>query len=111
MFFINLFYIFSQTKATFEGLLKRTPNTRPFILTRSFFAGSQRHTAMWTGDNAADWSHLAISFPMCLTVAISGFSFCGADIGGFFHNPDVELLQRWYQVSLLIFYLVILILI
>ncbi|KRT80428.1 glycoside hydrolase [Oryctes borbonicus] len=87
------------TKTTFDGLLQRTPNTRPFILTRSFFSGSQRHAAVWTGDNAADWSHLAISFPMCLSMAVSGFSFCGADIGGFFHSPDTELLQRWYQAG------------
>lgn len=82
------------------GLLKRTSTRRPFILTRAHFAGSQRYTAVWTGDNAAEWSHLAISIPMCLSEALGGISFCGADIGGFFHNPNVELLQRWYQVCL-----------
>jgi hypothetical protein len=35
---------------------------------------------------------------MCLSEAVGGISFCGADIGGFFNNPDQELLQRWYQV-------------
>ena len=78
--------------------MKRTPDRRPFILTRAHYAGSQRYAALWTGDNAAEWSHLAISLPMCLSEAVAGMSFCGADIGGFFHNPDVELLQRWYQV-------------
>jgi alpha-glucosidase (family GH31 glycosyl hydrolase) len=24
--------------------------------------------------------------------------FCGADVGGFFNNPDGELIVRWYQV-------------
>lgn len=54
---------------------------------------------MWTGDNMAEWSHLAISYPMCLSEALGGISFCGADIGGFFNNPNVELLQRWYQAA------------
>lgn len=36
---------------------------------------------------------------MCLSIAISGISFCGADIGGFFNNPDAELLTRWYQAG------------
>ncbi|KAI4469771.1 alpha-glucosidase [Holotrichia oblita] len=96
---IHNIYGHYYTKITYNGLLKRTPNTRPFILTRAFFAGSQRHTAMWTGDNAAEWSHLAISLPMCLSMAVAGYSFCGADIGGFFNNPDTELLQRWYQAG------------
>lgn len=77
----------------------RSPNSRPFILTRAHFAGSQRFAAVWTGDNDADWSHLRISFAMCLSEALAGISFCGADIGGFFRNPDAELLLRWYQVG------------
>jgi alpha 1,3-glucosidase len=42
---------------------------RPFVLTRAYFAGSQRLGAMWTGDNTADWTHLAIATPMLLTQA------------------------------------------
>lgn len=85
---------------TFKGLLARNANKRPFQLTRAHYAGSQRYTAMWTGDNAAEWSHLAASYPMCLSEAIAGISFCGADIGGFFNNPDPELLTRWYQAAI-----------
>lgn len=90
--------------STYDGLIKRDPEIqfeetqRPFILTRSAFAGSQRYAAIWTGDNDAEWSHLRISIPMCLTLAIAGMSFCGADVGGFFHNPERELFTRWYQV-------------
>jgi len=40
-----------------------------------------------------------MSYPMCLSEALAGYSFCGADIGGFFHNPDPELLYRWYQAG------------
>ncbi|EDW81853.1 uncharacterized protein Dwil_GK25479 [Drosophila willistoni] len=84
---------------TFDGLEKRDPNQRPFILTRAHFAGSQRYAAIWTGDNTAEWSHLQHSIKMCLTEAVAGFSFCGADVGGFFGNPDSELLERWYQTA------------
>jgi len=91
--------------ASYRGLLLRSGEQepakykRPFILTRSGFAGSQRYAAIWTGDNAAEWSHLAISLPMCLSLAVSGFSFCGADVGGFFKYPDSELFMRWYQAG------------
>lgn len=73
---------------------------RPFILTRSHFAGSQRYAAMWTGDNTADWPYLRVSYSECILSNLLGHVFCGADIGGFAGNPDTELLQRWYQVSL-----------
>lgn len=84
-----------HTIATYEALIKRSGGSlRPFILTRSFFAGSQRFAAVWTGDNTAEWEHLQVSYPMCLSLAISGISFCGADIGGFFKNPNSELFIR-----------------
>nr|CAG8499747.1 5448_t:CDS:10 [Entrophospora candida] len=86
--------------ATSVGLSNRTnPAKRPFVLSRAFFAGTQRYGAIWTGDNAASWDHLAISTPMLLTIGISGVPFSGADVGGFFGNPAPELLVRWYQVG------------
>ncbi len=57
--------------------------------------------SVWTGDNTAEWGHLKISIPMLLSLSISGIAHCGADVGGFFRNPDSELLVRWYQVRIL----------
>ena len=90
-------------RATFEGLLHRTdgPSKRPFVLTRAIYAGSQRFAAKWTGDNRADWSHLAASVPMLLSLSLAGMPFVGADVGGFFGDPEPELLMRWYQLGAL----------
>ncbi|XP_042493218.1 probable glucan 1,3-alpha-glucosidase [Macadamia integrifolia] len=86
--------------ASTDGLLKRGDGKdRPFILSRAFFAGSQRYGAVWTGDNTADWDHLRVSVPMILTLGLTGMSFSGADVGGFFGNPEPELLVRWYQLG------------
>lgn len=82
-----------------NGLMERMKTKRPFILTRSFFAGSQRYAAVWTGDNMAQWDHLEAAQPMLLTLGLSGLPHVGSDIGGFFGNPDTELLTRWYQVG------------
>ncbi|XP_043930005.1 neutral alpha-glucosidase C [Protopterus annectens] len=93
-------YGFYQQMATADGLSRRSAEKeRPFVLTRSFFAGSQRYGAMWTGDNMAEWGFLKISIPMLLSISISGISFCGADVGGFFGDPEPELLVRWYQAG------------
>jgi alpha 1,3-glucosidase len=87
-------------KSTYNGLLQRSNNVdRPFVLTRSFFAGTQKYGAIWTGDNTARWEYLEYSVPMCLSVALGGVSMCGADVGGFFGNPEPELLVRWYQLA------------
>ena len=86
--------------STYEGHLLRSQNQlRPFILTRSAFAGSQRSAAIWTGDNMAEWSHLKISVPMVLALSVTGLTHSGADIGGFFGNPESALLTRWYQAG------------
>ncbi|XP_045304012.1 neutral alpha-glucosidase C isoform X2 [Leopardus geoffroyi] len=93
-------YGFYQQMATAEGLIQRSKGKeRPFVLTRSFFAGSQKYGAVWTGDNTAEWSYLKISIPMLLTLSITGIPFCGADVGGFIGNPEAELLVRWYQAG------------
>jgi len=95
----NIYGMWNQA-ATSEGLSRRSGGVdRPFVLSRAFFAGSQRYGAIWTGDNKADWGHLAISVPMLLSIGLAGLPFAGADMGGFFGNPDKELLVRWYQIG------------
>lgn len=89
--------------ATYDALLERGKKgdiRRPFVLTRAFYAGSQRMGAMWTGDNLANWDHLEASIPMILSMGVSGFPFAGADVGGFFGNPGKDLLTRWYQAGI-----------
>ncbi len=92
-------YGLMQTRATREALEKYQPNKRPFILTRAAFAGSQRYAALWTGDNASIWEHLEISIPMLLNLGLSGFSFVGADVGGYRGDCSGELLVRWTQAG------------
>ncbi len=87
--------------ATAQGLVERNAghNVRPFVLSRAAFAGTQRFGAIWTGDNTADWGHLRASQPMIMSLGLGGIAFAGADVGGFFGNPDGELLSRWYQAA------------
>ncbi|OCF36365.1 alpha 1,3-glucosidase [Kwoniella heveanensis BCC8398] len=80
-------------------IARETPARRPFVLSRSFYAGSHRFGAIWTGDNIGDWEHLAGETAMLLSNNIAGMVFCGADVGGFFGNPSHELLVRWYQAG------------
>jgi len=94
-------YGMQMARATFEGLQRLRPQERPFVLTRAGYAGVQRYSAVWTGDNASTWDHLALSIPMLTNLSISGVPFVGADIGGFTGSPSAELYTRWLQAAAL----------
>ncbi len=88
-----------MAKATYKGVKKHRNGLRPFVLTRSAYAGTQRYAATWTGDNIASWEHLWIATMQCQRMAITGYSFVGADIGGFIDQPTPELYTRWVQLG------------
>lgn len=88
-----------MSRASWEGLRRLQPDTRPFLLTRASFSGGQRYSALWTGDNCSDWDHLQIANIQCQRLSVSGFSFVGTDIGGFAGNADGELFVRWLQLG------------
>ncbi|MBI3788913.1 MAG: glycoside hydrolase family 31 protein, partial [Ignavibacteriales bacterium] len=92
-------YGMQMTQATYEGVRKLRPTERPFVLTRASYAGGQRYSAAWTGDNVASWEHLELALPMLLNLSISGQPFVGSDIGGFIGSPEGELFARWLQLG------------
>jgi mannosyl-oligosaccharide alpha-1,3-glucosidase len=98
--FHNLYGMLFQ-RSTMEGLIRRNKgeNIRLFVLSRAFFAGSEKYGSIWTGDNAAEWPHLAVASPILLSLHVGALSFVGADVGGYFGNIDAELMTRWMQAG------------
>lgn len=96
----NLYSVAYHNASTNAVRQRETPNHRPFTLARGWWIGTQKAGAIWTGDNLGTWEHLAVSVPMILANNIGGMSFCGADIGGFFGNPENDFLVRWYQAGI-----------
>ncbi len=90
-----------MVRATFEGLHELAPDKRPFAITRAGYAGVQRYSAVWSGDNDATWDHLALTIPLLTNLSISGVSFVGADVGGFAATTTPELYTRWLQAAAL----------
>lgn len=90
-----------MAKSCYEGLRRHRPNERSFVLTRSGFAGVQRWSSVWMGDNQSLWEHLEMSLPMLCNMGLSGVPFVGCDIGGFAGNATAEMFARWMQVGML----------
>ncbi len=98
---VHNLYGLSMAKASAEGLIKHRSNERSFVLTRSGFAGIQRYSSVWMGDNQSQWEHLEMSLPMLCNMGLSGVAFVGCDIGGFAGNATAELFARWMQIGML----------
>src|ERR1043165_2333950 len=96
-------YGMMMVRASRDGVIAVNPEKRPFVLTRANYIGGQRYSAMWTGDNTADWAHLEESISMVLNMGLSGQPFAGPDIGGFAGNGPAggggEVFGRWVGVG------------
>ena len=90
-----------EAKATYEYWLRGTKlqGKRPFILSRSTFAGSGKWTSHWLGDNVASWEFMQFSIAGILDFNMFGIPVVGADVCGFHSNTTDELCGRWHQLS------------
>ena len=84
----------------YQRLRKFQPNTRPFILMRSGFVGSQRYGMVpWTGDVSRSWGGFKPQVELALQMSLMGLSYTHSDLGGFAGDSpiDKELYIRWLQ--------------
>ncbi|HEY0607075.1 MAG TPA: glycoside hydrolase family 31 protein [Herpetosiphonaceae bacterium] len=97
---VHNLYGSAMAQTSYEGL-KHSRGERPFVLTRAAYAGIQRWSACWMGDNASRWEHLEMAMPQLMNMGLSGVPLVGTDIGGFYGNASGELFARWMQLGLL----------
>ena len=96
---IHNVYGMENTRATYDGLKALRPDQRAFVMTRASYAGGQRYAVTWTGDNSSTWDHLKLSVHQLINLGLSGFSYAGADVGGFTGGPSPELMTRWFEIA------------
>jgi alpha-glucosidase len=94
----NLFGLL-QARAGYEALQDYLPHKRPFIVSRSGWAGLQRYAWTWTGDVETSWDALRLTIATTLGMTLSGIYYTGPDIGGFKGDPSPELYVRWFQMA------------
>lgn len=70
-------------RAAFEGLRDHS-DSRPVVWTVRGWAGIQRHSITWTGDQAGGWDFIRWHVPTYLGGGLSGQAYTAADVDGIF---------------------------
>jgi alpha-D-xyloside xylohydrolase len=82
-------------QVTYEAMSR---HTHGILLARSAWDDSQSYSAIWAGDQSADFGP-ATGLPSVIiagqTAGLSGFPFWASDIGGYFGQPTEEVFARW----------------
>jgi alpha-glucosidase len=88
-----------MNRAGYDGIRRHRPAARPFLISRSGWAGMQRYSGSWTGDITTSWEAVRTSLAFTLGLGMSGVPYSGPDVGGFDGAPDAELYLRWLQLA------------
>lgn len=96
---IHNVYGHNWAKLIAEGYQKDFSETRPFILMRSGYSGSQRFGMIpWSGDVSRSWGGLQSQMEIVLQMGMQGLGYMHSDLGGFAGDYfDNELYLRWLQ--------------
>ena len=99
------YYGMLMSRAAFESAQQYGGNRRPFVLSRSGFAGIQRYAATWSGDNQAKDEHILLGALLVNQMGLSGVPFTGPDLGGYIGDGNKDLFRRWVEVGVFAPYL------
>ncbi|WP_415948430.1 glycoside hydrolase family 31 protein [Streptomyces sp. KLOTTS4A1] len=95
-------YGLCMARAAYEGLCELRPQERPFLFSRSGWAGLQRYGGTWSGDVESSWAGLRASLALVVGLGLCGVPYSGPDVGGFDGTPSAELYLRWFQLGSLL---------
>jgi alpha-glucosidase len=99
------YYGMLMARAAYESAEQYGGNRRPFVLSRSGFAGIQRYAAVWSGDNQAKDEHILLGTLLINQMGLSGVPFTGPDLGGYIGDGNKNLFRRWIEVGVFAPYL------
>lgn len=88
-----------MNRAAYEALRRMRPERRPFLLSRSGWAGIQRYAWTWTGDISSSWAMMRQTIATVLGLGLSGMPYAGPDIGGFKGRLTDEQYLRWFELA------------
>lgn len=97
---VHNIYGHDWAKLIYEGYQKDFSDTRPFILMRAGYSGSQKYGMIpWSGDVSRSWGGLQSQPEIALQMGMQGMGYMHSDLGGFGGGEvfDSEMYTRWLQ--------------
>ena len=67
----------------YEGIEKNS-NARGFVWTTCAWAGAQRYSTVWSGDQSGNWEYIRFHIPTLIGAGLSGFNTATGDVDGIF---------------------------
>jgi alpha-glucosidase len=92
-------YGLGMARAAHEGLSRLRPEERPFLLTRSGWAGVQRHAGVWCGPLEQGWAGPRAALSQVLSLGVCGVPFAGPDVGADEADASGVLYVRTLQLA------------
>ena len=76
-------FAFNGMRDAYEGIEKNS-NARGFVWTTSAWAGGQRYSTIWSGDQAGNWEYIRFHIPTVIGAGLSAFNTATGDVDGIF---------------------------
>lgn len=76
-------YALDACKAAYTGI-ENNSNARGFVWSVMGWAGTQRYSVMWTGDQKGDWEYIRFHIPTVIGSGLSGQNCATGDVDGIF---------------------------
>lgn len=67
----------------YEGIEKNS-DARGFVWTTCAWAGGQRYSTVWSGDQSGNWEYIRFHIPSVIGAGLSGFNAATGDVDGIF---------------------------
>ena len=76
-------FAFNGMRDAYEGIEKNSAS-RGFVWTTCAWAGGQRYSTIWSGDQAGNWEYIRFHIPTVIGAGLSGFNAATGDVDGIF---------------------------
>ncbi|WP_314586302.1 discoidin domain-containing protein [Paenibacillus terrigena] len=76
-------FALNGSKQAYQGT-ENNSNDRGYVWSVAGWAGTQRYSAVWSGDQAGDWEFIRFHIPSMIGAGLSGMAYSTGDIDGIF---------------------------